>query len=278
MRSHSESTGPARIRQRFHRSPLLPFVEVRTTTSSALPYAPHVHATLSIGLIVKGRTRLRCADGEKVLAKGDMVLVAPDETHSCNPVGDAPRGYHMFHVDAEWALSLMGGKPGSVLAVERRTFSEPAAFAALSDLAIALGKGGDPGPGREALARVIMDHCSARHREDAAPDDIGRCREILRSRCGDDAPAIAAIAEDLGMGREGFIRRFRRGAGMTPGSYRQCQRLIRAREMLRGGSSVVEAALACGFADQSHFHRMCVKYFSATPGQLRAGVSLSFKK
>lgn len=270
-------TGPAGIRQGFYRDERLPFVEVRTTASSSLPYAPHVHATLSLGLVIKGGTMLRRPDGETALSRGDMILIAPDETHSCNPLRGAPRGYHMFHIDADWALSLTGDGAGARLAADRRAIVDKAAFAALADLAVVLEKGGDIRPGRDALAGVIATHCSAVARPDA-DTELERCRGILRDGCGDDAPAIAAIAESLGMGREGLIRRFRRGSGMTPGSYRQCQRLIRALEMLRGGASVVQTALACGFADQSHFHRMCVKYLSATPGQLRTGASLSFKK
>ena len=48
------------------------------------------------------------------------------------------------------------------------------------------------------------------------------------------------------------------------------RRLDRARSLLRAGHSLVDAALACGFADQSHLTRQFRSAYGLTPGRWRA--------
>jgi len=47
------------------------------------------------------------------------------------------------------------------------------------------------------------------------------------------------------------------------------QRLGRARALIAAGTPLSEAALACGFADQSHLNRHFVRCFGFTPGAWR---------
>ena len=53
---------------------------------------------------------------------------------------------------------------------------------------------------------------------------------------------------------------------LPPHSWLLHQRAERARSLIREGLSLVQAAAACGFADQSHMTRLFVRQFGFTPG------------
>ncbi len=82
-------------------------------------------------------------------------------------------------------------------------------------------------------------------------------------RCGNDS--VAEIAREVGLSREGFIRKFAREIGMTPYAYRVAHRASRARAMLRRDCAPAEAAQNAGFADQSHLGRVFRRNFGTTP-------------
>ena len=87
---------------------------------------------------------------------------------------------------------------------------------------------------------------------------------------------VTSLAQRAGLRRESFSRAFRRTAGLPPKAWLHCLRLEKARALLRQGKSIAEAALAVGYADQSHFHRMFVKFYSVTPGCYLRGRSHSY--
>ena len=92
----------------------------------------------------------------------------------------------------------------------------------------------------------------------------------------DSHAPVTSLARRAGLRRESFSRAFRRTAGLPPKAWLHCQRLEKARALLRQGKSIAEAALAAGYADQSHFHRMFVKFYSVTPGCYQRGRSHSY--
>lgn len=67
-----------------------------------------------------------------------------------------------------------------------------------------------------------------------------------------------------------FARMFRESFGLPPHQYLLARRLVRARELLRGGSLPLgEIALACGFSSASHFTNRFRQGMGATPGEYR---------
>jgi AraC-like DNA-binding protein len=68
-----------------------------------------------------------------------------------------------------------------------------------------------------------------------------------------------------------LYRAFQRVRGYSPLEFSKQRRLLKAQEMLRDGSvarTVIEAAMACGFSDMSHFSRDFVKAFGMTPSSV----------
>lgn len=98
----------------------------------------------------------------------------------------------------------------------------------------------------------------------AAPNAIRHARSLI-----DDDPAalisLADLATASGLSRYQVLRAFSRATGMTPHAYQMQRRLLRARQLIRQGLPLVQAAMASGFADQSHMTRLFVRTYGVSP-------------
>jgi len=82
--------------------------------------------------------------------------------------------------------------------------------------------------------------------------------------------SLEDIARECGLSTAYFSRAFKISAGMTPHEWLQARRIDLAQDLLRRPCmSLAEVAIACGFADQSHFTRMFKRVIGETPGVWR---------
>jgi AraC-like DNA-binding protein len=89
-------------------------------------------------------------------------------------------------------------------------------------------------------------------------------------RLADYAPMRARLAALCGMSETNFRREWTAAYGQTPLAYRDGLRIAHAKELLlHAGATVGEAALACGFEDESYFVRFFKKQTGVTPGAYR---------
>jgi AraC family transcriptional regulator len=101
------------------------------------------------------------------------------------------------------------------------------------------------------------------------PARLRRVEEFLMAHLAADIglDALAAIAD---LSPKHFARAFRQSTGMPPHRWLIQRRIDRAKALLRTtDTTLVEIALACGFADQSHFTASFRKLVGLTPGSLR---------
>ena len=80
---------PRRTIHRFWRSPALPFVESRCANDSSACYAPHSHASLSVGAVDDGHSVFRCGDRQQTLSRGDVVVMDNLPAHKAEGVRQA---------------------------------------------------------------------------------------------------------------------------------------------------------------------------------------------
>ena len=80
---------------------------------------------------------------------------------------------------------------------------------------------------------------------------------------------IRSLAREIDLNPFTLIRSFKAAAGITPHAYRMNCRIAQARALLRQGRDIADTALACGFYDQSHFHRHFKAMTTVTPQQYR---------
>ncbi len=87
--------------------------------------------------------------------------------------------------------------------------------------------------------------------------------------------SISEVAGACRLSRGYFIKAFRETTGQTPYQWLLNERIRRACEMLQQPQMpLAEVAIACGFADQSHFTRVFANIVGATPGTWRRGMLL----
>ena len=88
----------------------------------------------------------------------------------------------------------------------------------------------------------------------------------------DGEVTLDAIAEVAGMNPFYFARAFRRHFGESPHRYVLQRRIDLAKRLLREcDAPLVEIALRCGFASQSHFTAAFRRRVGATPSAYRKG-------
>jgi len=113
---------------------------------------------------------------------------------------------------------------------------------------------------------------------------IDQVHEYIGAGCGDDplmaraclllrkhvmpGDSVHRIAEKLGMPYETFRRRFTRAIGIAPRTYQICERMDRARLLLRD-HSVKETAAILGYADPFFFSRQFRQHTGASPSHYR---------
>jgi AraC-like DNA-binding protein len=257
----------------FWRNDRLPHLESRRSCQVATCYRPHTHDRFSVGLIDSGSARLSgISDEAVVLESGDVIVIPAGHVHACNP--DQGRWqYQMIHAEERWIAALAGSGASQLMhgisvyrdpsvydrfdALNARLFSNRELWRVEGDLADAL---------RECSHRTPV----RRWEPDNDPLLAVRLSAVLEHLLGSSHGGVLDEAAQLaGMSRYELIRITRRATGLTPIAWRQDQRIIAARRMLREGSGLAETAAVLGFTDQSHFHRVFRAHVAATPGAYR---------
>jgi AraC-like DNA-binding protein len=119
------------------------------------------------------------------------------------------------------------------------------------------------------LSDALWRRCDRKIGQPRRSDDntaVKRARAFL-----DTAIESSVTAEDLeretGTDRFSLARSFRAQVGTSPHRYLIGRRLLRVRAGIAGGLALAEAAVAAGFADQSHMARHFNARFGITPGR-----------
>ena len=84
-------------------------------------------------------------------------------------------------------------------------------------------------------------------------------------------PDIETLAKKIGLSSFHFHCLFTKWAAITPKNFLQCLTLSHAKELLKEGASILDAALATGLSGPGRLHDLCVNLESASPGELKAG-------
>jgi AraC family transcriptional regulator len=102
-----------------------------------------------------------------------------------------------------------------------------------------------------------------------APWQVRRAKEILDANL-DGRVTVEQIAKECGLSVAHFTRAFGESTGMPPHRWQIRRRVEVAKSLLLNEKlSLSEVAMACGFADQSHFTRVFTRDVGISPGAWR---------
>lgn len=243
-------------------------------------YAPHVHDTFALGVILAGAEAFHYRGARHIAPAGSLVAVNPDELHDGQPSEDG-YAYRMLYPSVGLVQSIadeLADRPAGFPAFAQPVMQDAEAAARLSE-AHALMEGGADRLAVDqaftaALSLMVRRHSrsDARGRRlgrEAAP--IRRARQVVDEFFMQDL-TLDELATAAGLSRFYFLRTFRREVGVTPHAYLTGRRIAAAKALLDGDQPLSEVALACGFYDQSHFTRAFKGATGVAPGQYRRGL------
>jgi AraC family transcriptional regulator len=161
---------------------------------------------------------------------------------------------------------------------EVRHLPEPRAYAFVREMAAELATPTEP-LWAETLAMAFTLHLLATHgaaaqkglspRGKLSSRQLRAAGEVVRSGL-DAAVSIERLAEAAGLSAFHFARLFKATTGRAPHAWVAQLRLERAVRLIRRGSTLADAALACGYFDQAHMTNAFRKGLGVTPASLRA--------
>lgn len=243
-------------------------------------FAPHFHEDFTVGVVTRGTNRFRYGRARLAAPAGTVCLAAPGEIHT-GEADEAGWSYWTAQIPAPALAGLasgLGRAPGAVPDFASGVVEDAAVTARLAAFFTVFAA---EGPtlraeelGTEALGALIARHaaggrCVAPGRGDT------RLARLVRAVLTDRAPepvTLADLEEATGAGRFRLLRAFRAAYGLPPHAFQVQMRLARARDLLRAGVGVADAAAAAGFADQAHMTRLFQRCYGLPPGRLSRAV------
>jgi AraC family transcriptional regulator of adaptative response/methylated-DNA-[protein]-cysteine methyltransferase len=112
------------------------------------------------------------------------------------------------------------------------------------------------------------------------PGDYERIRKAIEfiDAHAHEQPSLERIAAHAGLSPFHFQRLFRRWAGTSPKRFLEYLTTVRARRLLEGSASVLDAALEVGLSGPGRLHDHFVTLEAVTPGEVRSrGAALAIR-
>jgi AraC-like DNA-binding protein len=237
-------------------------------------YGRHSHATFGFGVVDAGAHRSSSGRGTVDAYAGQLVTTNPGEVHDGRPLGGPSRTWCTVYVDPGTLASMQAGCDQDI-AITQPVLVDAQLQRATRRLLQALRAWQQGGAEALACEEALVHACGlllSRHTTHKAGAGAGAGAGTLariRQRLADELlapPSLAELAAQEGIGKFQLLRRFAALHGCTPHAFLLQQRAERARALIRQGSSLAEAAVAAGFADQPHMTRIFTRHYGFTPG------------
>jgi len=255
----------------------------RQTTEEETAYARPGHHTLSYYL--GGGYRTEREDLPGFYGAPGRLCTLPDDHESTWVVRDDLRFLHLYFQPAHFtrrAVLELNREPRELTLADRTYFEHAGIGRLCNELATQSWQAPDAllranETSHAALSLLLRSQAAVRQatpwRGGLAPVMRRRLADYIEATLG-DAPTLGQLAAIACMSEYHFARMFRVSFGMPPHAWIAARRIDRARALLRGSAqSLRQIALACGYADPSHFAHRFRAATGCTPAQFRLAVT-----
>ncbi len=244
-------------------------------------FSPHRHDTYAVGLTTHGVQSFGYRGADRHSCAGDAFVIQPDERHDGRQGTEGGYGYRIAYLaPAQIAAALVGAALGgrALPHVDGAVSRDPRLIAAVAGLFPDAGEdAGDAADDLHATGAIVRLADTMARLGCATARRPGPLDTRAMQRIGDHLRAEAAAGVSMadlerahGIDRWTLSRQFRRAHGVSPHRYMVLRRLDIARREIEGGAGLADAALAAGFADQSHMTRQFRGTYGVTPGVWRS--------
>jgi len=259
----------------------MPGVEVLHARFSTHRFSPHAHESWSIAAVLSGTQDNAAGSASNLVSAREVAVLRPNEAHAGMVVGDAPCHYVMVYVAPEVMTVAAAACGVDAPTFPRQSLKAPRlALRVEAFVRAALSAPTHADAGRlevqaewdSLLTDLVSQHASRSPLEGSEPGSspaaaLRRAQNLMLEHWNQPL-ALEDLAREAGLSPFHFCRQFGRAYGLTPHRYQLVLRVARARALIAQGAPVAEAALATGFADQSHLGRQFKSCFGYSPGVL----------
>jgi AraC-like DNA-binding protein len=252
-------------------------VDLLRSDASIHRYARHSHEGYALGVVEAGAHAFMARGQVWTAIPGRIIMVNPDDAHDGGPASrDDAYSYRMIYVDGAVLATALDEAAGHRMAAP--FFPEPVVSdTALAERLLRLHRALEEPEAtleRETLLITALVELARRHGKAASPDQhdgycspaVVRALDYLSDNFAEDC-SLAELAALAGVDRFHLLRAFRRCLGLPPHLYQTQLRLRHARRLMLAGEPPAMAAVAAGFADQSHLIRKFKAAYGVTPGE-----------
>lgn len=246
-------------------------VELLSASYTKFEFSKHWHDELAIGVIEEGAEGLLYRGQNIIIPKRHIVAINPAEVHT--GFSGTPNGwrYRMFYFNLNELNKAFEHRSLPIdPIINRPIIYDEALFDALLQLHVSLEE-----PSFQltkesfftlALEQLFTQYGSAK--QELFEGVCTRSSYLARDFMHDNFelnPSLTELEEVSNCSKFQLIKSFKAVFGVTPHQYLLLVKVINAKKLLSEGARCVDASLACGFYDQSHFTRNFKKAFGISP-------------
>jgi AraC-like DNA-binding protein len=246
----------------------IPFLKFKTNSKQEMySKRPHSHNEVSLGYIESGKTTITVLNQKYQLLPGDSVLIPSETVHICIPEDVSHFRFQMIYFDKSWW---------------KRNFTIPSE--SFKTLAIPL-----PGDLKSLIFQISEKSLDVKTMEEELIHSINKVIEKYELQNTAINPweteidrihhqirqmpqitmSIEQMAEQAGINKYSFIRRYAGRYGLTPHADIINMRIQRSILLFETDMDLTTIALECGFSDQSHFINQFKLYSGLRPQEYR---------
>ncbi len=241
-----------------------PFGEAKYQARMVDCYGYHSHDVLVIGALEEpGDLTFDFEDVRVDVTSDSLVCFPPRQRHRAVLSTEA-RGYCILHLEPQWLSQVMEIEMSQVQWT--RTIVDPSIHMSFIQTVKAMASGEEAG--EETIEEWLGDFLPLLFQpihEASIPDaTLEQVRQYIEKHW-DETFTIHTVAEIFALNPYTMIRQFKQHYGTTPKKYQRDLRVHQAKALIVGGMEIAEAALHCGFYDQSHLYNYFKKIFGVSP-------------
>lgn len=240
-------------------------------------FVQHAHHEYAIGVVEEGCGRIEIDKGIQEQTPGAIIAIPPGMAHAGCAADERGWGYRMMYLPSSYlerAAERAGFPAGARPWFAGVALGDDELADRITEIHTALELAHDSPAALDKPLDDVLHDLARRHGEiwdDDSAVAAAPTREIRRLRAFLDEAFTRRLTIDEMSGVAQLspyylIRAFRRAFGLPPYTYVEQLRVQRARQLIEHGSTIVDAALRSGFADQSHLTRRFKATLGITPG------------
>jgi len=237
-------------------------------------FSLHRHDSYAIGITLAGVQTFHYRGEARHCLPGQCHILHPDEIHDGAAGTDEGFAYRILYIDPYLVQNALGGRPlpfarnPIIDLTDRQRNALSAAWEMESEI---------DDIGRTDVVAAVADILLAASSGAAIASTalrlpgLLRVRSLIAARPADRHP-LGELERVADLDRWSLARQFRAAFGTSPSRFRTLRQLDWVRRLVLSGSSLAEAALAAGFADQSHMSRQFKRAYGLTPARWAAAL------